>query len=153
MILRRSRSDCLRVYFAWLLISVVSAGCTLSGSDVDPGQSGDDAAVGGDAAIGSSSGVPRSIRLMDLTPAQASALCDWTNLKQGGYGRSTTCPSGSVESTNRSNFDCVNSTSALGGRCVDVTVGNIEDCANAAQTDLCQFESAPECVAVATCSM
>jgi hypothetical protein len=150
--LKRNWFASLCAYFAGLIFSLtVSGGCALNPPVGEPSQ-GDDGAVEGDGPIGTSSGVPRNIRLMDLSAAQASVLCDWTNLKQGGYGRITTCPSGSVQSTNQSNLACVNNTSALGGRCVGVTVGNIEDCANATGTDLCKFESAPECVAVATCS-
>lgn len=125
--------------------------CALNppGGDPDPVDGG---GMVGDGAIGTSSGLSRNVALFDLSPGQASVLCDWTNLKQGGYGRSASCPSGSVQSTNLSNQDCVNSTSALGGRCATVTVGNIEDCVNAVQTDLCKFETAPACVAVAMCS-
>lgn len=106
---------------------------------------------GSGGSVGSSSGVARGLSLANLTSDQASTLCDWTNLKQGGYGRIVGCPGGGVEATNPSNQSCVNSTLALGNRCLQLTVGNIEDCANVTGTDLCKFESANECVVVATC--
>ncbi|MES1207314.1 MAG: hypothetical protein ABUS79_15360 [Pseudomonadota bacterium] len=137
-------------FLAFFALLAAQAGCTLNGSDGDTGGA-DAGPTGSGGAIGAASGVPRSVRLIELTPTQASVLCDWTNLTQGGYARTATCPSGAAQSTNRSKQDCVNATSALGGRCVDVTVGNVEDCARAAGTDLCKVESAPACQAIVAC--
>jgi hypothetical protein len=123
------------------------------GSSATGGGSGSVAGTGGTGggnSAGTSSGIPRELSLASLTTDQASTLCDWTNLKQGGYDRVVTCPGG-AESTNPSNFSCVNSTASIGGRCPELTVGNIEDCANATGTDLCKLASAAECVAVTTC--
>jgi hypothetical protein len=106
--------------------------------------------TGGGNLAGTSSGIPRDLSLASLTTDQASTLCDWANLKQGGYGRLVTC-SGRAEATNPSNFSCVNSTTSIGNRCPQLTVGNIEDCANVTGADLCKLESASECVAVTTC--
>jgi len=127
-------------------------GCALNATPGDLGDPDGGGATGSGGTVGASSGVARGSRLIELTSAQASVLCDWTNLRQGGYGRVATCPSGATRSTNRSTLDCVNSTSALGGRCSSVTVGHIEDCANAVGSDLCKLETAPACVALVSCS-
>lgn len=126
--------------------------CTLNG-DLGAMMASGDAGPAGDGSVGTSSGVSRSVRLMDLGEQQASVLCDWTNLKQGGYGHSITCSSGAVRSTNASNRDCVNQTAALGGLCVAATVGDIEDCANAIGSDLCQYATAAACMSLATCTL
>lgn len=88
--------------------------------------------------------------LSSLTTPQAVALCDWTNMKQGGYGRDVPCTNGR-ESTNPTATSCVNTTLALGNRCASLTVGNIEDCANATGTDLCKLETESACLTVTTC--
>lgn len=141
----------LAVLMATMLSVEAGVGCTLNPpvAEMLPADAGADE---GGGAVPASSGVARNVRLFDLTSTQAAALCDWTNAKQGGYGRLQTCPSGLVQSTSSSTLGCVNSTSALGGRCLSLTVGGVEDCANATGTDLCKLETAPECLAVATCT-
>jgi hypothetical protein len=46
----------------------------------------------------------------------------------------------------------VESTSTLGNRCQQLTVGNIEDCANATGADLCKLATSTQCTALTTCS-
>ena len=103
-----------------------------------------------DGPAGISSGLARSLTLASLSEDQASALCDWEDLKEGGYNRVVACAGGPA-ATYFSNQICLNSTSALGNRCQELTVGDIEDCANATGPDLCRFATAPECIAVTTC--
>jgi hypothetical protein len=130
-------------------------GCTLELPPNDP--AGVDAATGaagdGGGSVGTASGVARSKALANLTFDEASALCDWANQKQGGYGRSVTCSSGRLESTGSSTGSCVTRTLGLGGQCQALTVANIEDCANAAGPDLCQLESAAACSPIWSCMM
>lgn len=128
-----------------------AAGCGLN-IPTDNMAPGDGGAAGTGGALGTSSGVAPGIRLMNLSFDQATALCNWANQKQGGYGRSVTCSSGSVQSTNSSAAGCVQRTLALGGQCLALTVGNIEDCANATGTDLCKLETAAPCGTILTCS-
>ena len=89
----------------------------------------------------------------NFTFDQASVLGDWTNQKQGGYGRRVACPSGTVQSSSSSVDSCVSKALGLGGQCQALTVANIEDCATAAGPDLCQLESAAACSPIWSCVM
>lgn len=147
-----------RLLPAMTLVAVLFAtcpGCALNPDDGGAGATGGTGGTtsGGDATGGSSntsSGIARVTALADLTTDQASVLCDWTNLKQGGYGRVVACPE-RAEATSPNNLACVNTTPTLGARCMDLNVGDVEDCANATGADLCKLETAPACIAVTTC--
>jgi hypothetical protein len=134
--------------------AIATSGCALN-SDLptDPTTStetdaGADQAA--DATGVAASGIPRAAHLGDLTSAQAAVLCDWVNERQGGYGRTASCLIG-VESTNTSQDQCINSLSSLGQSCGTLTVGSIEDCANATLTDLCKLQTASACASLASC--
>jgi hypothetical protein len=100
---------------------------------------------------GSSSGLPRATTIASLNQTQAGTLCDWTNSKQGGYGRSVTCTDGSEETTDADKAYCVAAVPLVGQYCPTLTVGDLEDCANATGSDLCAFSTAPGCAAARTC--
>jgi hypothetical protein len=89
--------------------------------------------------------------LGSLTTAQAVVLCDWTNARQGGYGRSVTCTDGSPQTTDVSQADCVASVPAAGTYCPTLTVGDDEDCANAVLTDLCSLPNQAACANLNAC--
>lgn len=103
----------------------------------------------GSGATGS--GVPRSSTIASLTPAQAGTLCDWTNTKQGGYGRLVTCPDGTEEDTDADKAYCMAAFPLIAQYCPTLTVGDIEDCANATGTNLCAFATAAGCANARTC--
>jgi hypothetical protein len=100
---------------------------------------------GGNGGGSNSSGVPSSATLASLTTAQATTLCDWENEKQGGYGRTVSCSDGSQQTTDPNQATCVGSVPNAGADCPTLTVGDIEDCANAIGADICQVSTAPGC--------
>lgn len=138
-----------------LAVAIAPSGCTLElpTNDSTGADAGSGGAGGAGGSAGLSSGVARGTALANLTFDQASVLCDWTNQKQGGYGRRVACPSGTVQSTSSSIDSCVSKTLGLGGQCQALTVANIEDCATAAGPDLCQLESAAACSPIWSCVM
>ena len=100
---------------------------------------------------GASSGLPRSATIASLSTAQAGTLCDWQSAKQGGYGRMVNCSDGSQEMSDPDKATCVSGASALGALCPTLTVGDVEDCANAVGTDLCSEPTQAGCAAFNTC--
>jgi len=106
---------------------------------------------GANGGTGTSSGLSRAATVKSLTPAQAGTLCDWQSGKQGGYGRSVDCADGSTQTTDPDKTMCVSAVSAVGSLCPTLTVGDVEDCANASQTDLCSFETQAGCANVRAC--
>jgi hypothetical protein len=120
-----------------LFVVAVSVTMTACGSS---GGSGADA-----------SGIPQSTTLSSLTPAQAGVLCDWENAKQGGYGRSVSCPDGGMQTTDTDRASCVSAAQPIGADCPTLTVGDVEDCANAIGTDLCSLATQPACAAFNAC--
>lgn len=106
---------------------------------------------GSSSGPGNSSGVPRASTVGSLSASQAATLCDWTNAKQGGYGRTVTCPDGSTRTTDTNQAECVAGASVAQTACPTLTVGDTEDCANAIGTNLCEVVTASACAAVATC--
>jgi len=105
----------------------------------------------GDGGPGPSSGLSRQATLASLTSQQAATLCDWSNAKQGGYGREATCSDGSLQETDSDKQSCVESVPYVGALCPTLTVGDIEDCANATGTDLCALTTAAACAAFRQC--
>jgi hypothetical protein len=106
---------------------------------------------GSGGSVGNSSGVPRSSTIGSLDSSQAVTLCDWENAKQGGYGRSITCPDGSTQTTDADRATCVSQVPYFGTYCPTLTVGDIEDCANALGINICNVGSEPACGPVAAC--
>jgi len=86
-----------------------------------------------------------------LSSTQAVTLCDWTNAKQGGYGRSVTCADGATRTTDPSQSECVAGVSGFQTNCPTLTVANVEDCTNAIGSNLCEITTASACAPVATC--
>jgi len=117
------------------------------------GGGSNDGAGGGGAkgGAGASSGLSRTATVKSLTSAQATTLCDWQTAKQGGYGRSVTCADGSMQSTDPDQATCVSAVSLVGSLCPTLTVGDVEDCADASQTDLCSFDTQAGCAKVRAC--
>ena len=101
--------------------------------------------------VGPSSGLPRTATVGSLTPAQAGLLCDWTNAKQGGYGRVVNCPDGSQQTSDPDAATCVQSAGDFATYCPTVLVADVEDCANATGTDLCAFTTAAACANLRAC--
>lgn len=137
-----ARASFIAVLF--LVGSVISVSC--GGGALGAGDGGRDS---GDD--GASSGLPRGTTIANLTPAQAGRLCDWGDNKEGGYGRTVTCPDGSTVSNDPDQASCVTTLPLVGVGCPATTVGDIEDCLNAIGTDLCALESAPECDRFRSC--
>ena len=78
---------------------------------------------------GSSSGVFTGTRLVDLSDADAIALCDWTAARFGGYGQGVTCTNGITVTARQTRELCVMDYQNVSPTCA-VTVGEIEACAN-----------------------
>jgi hypothetical protein len=105
----------------------------------------------GDGGVGPSSGLSRQATVASLTPQQAGTLCDWTNARQGGYGRDVTCSNGSSEGTDPDKQSCVESIPYIGTACPTLTVADIEDCANAIGSDVCMIATAAGCANLRQC--
>ena len=107
---------------------------------------------GGDGnTVGSSSGLPRSSTVASLTQTEFGTLCDWTNAKQGGYGRSMMCSDGSEETTDADKAYCVAAFPLVAQYCPTLTVADLEDCANATGTNLCAYPTAAGCANARAC--
>jgi hypothetical protein len=99
------------------------------------------------------SGVPPQTALADLTPAQVHTLCDWVNFKVGGYGAMAACEAGPLPAVG-SDQDLATCMDRLTGpsACTNLTAGQIIDCANALNGDLCQLSTAAACAPMLNCS-
>jgi hypothetical protein len=89
-------------------------------------------ACGGDSSTpdpGPSSGVSTSTRLIDLSEADAIALCDWAAARFGGYGHGVTCTNGVTVTARQTRELCLMDYQNASPTC-PVTVGEIEACAN-----------------------
>lgn len=106
---------------------------------------------GSSSGPGTSSGLPRSSTLASLTTAQDGTLCDWLNERQGGYGQSVSCPGGSHADTDTNQSSCVASVPGGAAACPTLTVGDVEDCANAIGTNICEMPTAAGCTNVNAC--
>jgi hypothetical protein len=109
------------------------------------------ASCGSSSGPGTSSGLPRSSTLASLTTAQDATLCDWLNERQGGYGQSVSCPDGSHADTDTNQSSCVASVPTGAASCPTLTVGDVEDCANAIGTNICEMPTAAGCANVNAC--
>jgi hypothetical protein len=103
------------------------------------------------SSVGPSSGLPRGSTVGSLTTAQAVVLCDWTNARQGGYGRNVTCTDGSTQTTDPNQADCVAGVPFFLSYCPTLTVGDAEDCTNAVLIDLCSLPNQAACANVNAC--
>jgi hypothetical protein len=74
-------------------------------------------------------------RLIDLSPAERAALCDWSASMVGGYGRTYACGT-SIHQTFPSRDACVESRSKVARSC-EATVGDSQACTRAARGDVC----------------
>jgi hypothetical protein len=142
----------------WLALGVaVCAACTvapLPGGVTDTPTDTTTTADAGGETLGATSGLPLDSTIASLSSTDAATLCDWVNGKQGGYGRpSVFCPGGGNKGTYLSQLRCVSEFAALGNRCLDLTVGTVEDCVNATGSDLCLEESTPACMTIGTCGL
>jgi hypothetical protein len=137
------------VVVSLLFVGLAGFSCGSSNGGAADGGGGGSGGSGG--AVGTSSGLPRASTLGSLTSAQDSTLCDWENAKQGGYGRSVSCPDGSEDDTDLSQASCVASVPGFATGCPSLTVGDVEDCANAIGTNLCQMPTAAGCANVNAC--
>jgi hypothetical protein len=111
------------------------------------------AGCGSNSGVSSSSGLPRAATLATLTTAQFGTMCDWVNTRQGGYGQSVHCPAGDTQTTDDSKAACLSIASQLAALCPNLTVGSVEDCTNATQTELCAFPTEPACAPVRNCAV
>jgi hypothetical protein len=136
-----------RAIVSLLLVGLAGISCGSSnGGTADGGGGGT-----GGGTVGASSGLPRTDTIGSLAAAQAATLCDWLNARQGGYGRSVTCPDGGHEDTDNNQASCVASVPDFATGCPSLTVGDVEDCANAIATNLCQMPTAAGCANVNAC--
>jgi hypothetical protein len=96
------------------------------------------AAVAGSACGGSSSsppdpgpssGVTAGTRIVDLSEADAAALCDWAAARFGGYGHGVTCMDGFTVTARQTRELCMMDYKSVSSTC-PVTVGDIEACTN-----------------------
>ena len=141
------------------LLSILAAatplGCGTSTGGTGMGGSGGSGSggtgSGGTSGGGTSSGVPRATTAGTLTAAQAGTFCDWRNAKEGGYNRFVACSDGSTQVTDMDKASCESTTRVLGAICSTLTVGDLEDCANAVGTDLCSITTKTGCAAFNAC--
>jgi hypothetical protein len=106
----------------------------------------------GGSGGGGPAGVPRTATVPSLNAQQMAALCDWVNASLGGYGSIDNCDGGGSRHADSTQQSCV---SGLGdfNACPSVTVGEVEDCINAAHGDLCLTDTLPVCAAIAGCGI
>ena len=89
---------------------------------------------------GPSTGLDANARIVDLSLADATALCDWVAGRFGGYGQGVTCTDNTTLSARQSRELCVMDFQNVSSTCT-ATVGNIQDCTNGAVAQ-------PRCAAV-----
>lgn len=94
-----------------------------------------------------SSGVEPTRTLSELTASEWQAWCTWSISTQGGEGKSTTCPNGSVQVGTVS--ECVTGSPAFAA--CGVTVAEADACSLAMAEDACTGMDAPPCAALVTC--
>src|SRR3954468_13840773 len=99
----------------------------------------------------SGTGVPPATKVSDLTDAQAKVMCDFLNARQGGYGKTIQCPDG-PSPNDKDQAECLGYlVPGVGTFCPTLTAGDLESCANGPMGNVCTFQTAPECMAVAAC--
>jgi hypothetical protein len=105
----------------------------------------------GSTSVGTSSGLPRASTVASLNATQDATLCDWSNAKEGGYGRSFNCPDGGQMMSDPDQASCVGTIMLVGSSCPSLTVGDIEDCGNASGTNLCSVPTLAGCAVFNAC--
>ena len=109
-------------------------------------------AVGVVSCGSGSSSLDPNKRIADLTPDEQKQLCDETAAAQGGYGRTVTCPDGSIAMTDSNQASCLGGVQAAPQYCPALTVGDILNCAHSQGHDLCSSTPVPECQAYLDCA-
>jgi len=94
--------------------------------------------------------VPRTATVPSLNAQQMAALCDWVNASLGGYGSIDNCDGGGSRHADSTQQSCISGLSDFYA-CPSVTVGEVEDCINAARGDLCLVDTLPVCAPIAGC--
>jgi hypothetical protein len=107
-------------FVAAATMSVAGSGCG--------GSSSSDAGTDAGSDV---SGPGLNTRLVDLSEAEAAALCDWVAGRFGGYGQGVTCGDGLTVSARQTRELCVMDYRTVSSTCA-VTVGDIQACANQA---------------------
>jgi hypothetical protein len=118
-------------------------------SPCDP-TDGDD---GGSASSTGTAALDPTAPIATLTPAEKAELCDWEAGRLGGYGTTTTCPSGDVGiAVPTSQADCVAGFATSTNTC-QATVQDDYDCVNLLVEDPClsTLDSEPECQPIISC--
>ncbi len=125
--------------------------CSLS--PCDPTDS-DGGTAGSSASSGSSSTVALdpSAQIASLTSAQKAQLCDWEAGRLGGYGTTTTCPTGSGIGLYTSQAECV-ATFATSLDTCQATVQDEYNCVNdlAVSPCLSTLDNDPACEPIISC--
>lgn len=80
--------------------------------------------------------VDPATKMIDLTPAQKAAYCDWWACQVGGYGAQLTCSSGPAVTVDGSQAECV-SKAPTSASC-QATLGDEIDCFRALAANPCQ---------------
>src|SRR5438132_13698299 len=95
-------------------------------------------ACGGDDTLppalpdpGADAGATQSKRLLELTPAEKGALCDWTAGRFGGYGRIIHCADGHYVTPRSNQAECITFMGKVSPSCT-ATVEVHQDCVNEA---------------------
>lgn len=104
----------------------------------------------GGSGGGGPAGVPRTATVPSLNAQQMAALCDWVNASLGGYGSIDNCDGGGSRHADSTQQSCVSGLSDFQA-CPSVTVGEVDDCINAAHGDLCLVDTLPVCAPIAGC--
>jgi hypothetical protein len=120
-----------------IALLVVLTGCTVSRASVPP------RVVDASVPVGV---VDPARRLIDLTPSERAAFCDWSASMVGGYGRSYAC-FGRIFQTFPNREACIESRSNIPRTC-EATVGDSQACTRAAHGDVCASSipgQIPEC--------
>ena len=99
---------------------------------------------------GPDAGLAQSKRLLDLTPAEKGALCDWTAGRFGGYGRIIHCADTHYVTPRSNQSECISYMGKVSTSC-SATVQTHQDCVNEALAAApCEFLP-PACVDLALC--
>ncbi|HSY20623.1 MAG TPA: hypothetical protein VK841_00820 [Polyangiaceae bacterium] len=118
-------------------------------SPCDP-TDGDD---GGSASSSGTAALDPSAFIATLTPAQKAELCDWQAGQLGGYGTTTSCPSGgSGVALPASQAACVANFASSTDTC-QATVQDDYNCVNFLVDSPCltTLDEAPECEPIVSC--
>lgn len=112
------------------------------------------ASDGGTASASGTAALDPSALIASLMPAQKAELCDWQAARLGGYGTTTTCPSGGTGiALPAGQADCVANFASSTNTC-QATVQNEYDCVNFLVQDPCltTLDEAPECQPIVSCN-